>query len=195
MKKIKVALVLVGLLALLALANYAFNMDPTQLAARGVGKGAHDHEHEGEHAEEAPAIAIRPLGAEGAPVSIDVFYAGEDVCREKFWPIMSEMNATYGDNVRIDFSDLTDPEVSERARKTALRGAPGLTIDGEVIVNVPGGGSFGKVVFSGSPEDLSWNPDMLHKAIQAKLTALGIHFDPPAPQTPPQADAHAGHSH
>ncbi len=194
MKRIKFVFVFVGVLVLLALANYAFKMDPTQLAARGVGKDAHHHDASDEHAE-APVAAIAPLGPEGAPVTIEVFYAGEAACREKFLPIMSEVNATYGDNVRIDFRDLTDAEVNARARDMTLQARPGLTINGETIVKVPGAGSFGTVVFSGSPEDRNWAPDMLHKAIEAELTARGIHFDPPAPQIPPQPDEHAGHDH
>ena len=193
MKKVKVALVFVGVLVLLALANYGFNMDPTQLAARGVGKDPHHHgDHE--HAEK-PVAAIEPLGPKGAPVTIEVFYAGEAACREQFSPIMSEVNATYGDNVRIDFSDLSDPEVNKRARKMTLHGGTGLTINGETIVTAPGTGSFDTVVFSGSPEDRNWNPPMLHKVIQAELTARSIHFDPPAPEIPPEAGEHAGHEH
>jgi hypothetical protein len=194
MKKAKVAIVFVGVLVLLALANYAFNMDPTQLAARGVGKDAHDHGNNDEHVEEA-VVEIAPLGPTGAPVTIEVFYAGEAVCREAFWPIMSEINATYGDKVRVDFSDLTDVEVNKRAREMTLKGTPGLTVNGETIVNVPGAGAFDAVVFSGSPQDRSWTPPMLHQAIQSELTARGIEFEPPAPQIPPQPDEHAGHDH
>lgn len=195
MKKAKVAIVIVGMLVLLALANYAFHMDPTQLAARGVGNDAHDQGGADEHVEEA-IVEITPLGPTGAPVTIEVFYADEASCREAFLPIMSEMNATYGDDVRVDFSDLTDVEVNERARQMTLKGMPGLTINGESIVNVPGAGAFDAVVFNGSPQDRSWNPGMLHKAIQSELTARGIEFEEPAGQVvAPPGDAHAGHGH
>ena len=155
--------------------------------------GARERLHD-EHAEEAVA-EIAPLGPVGAPVTIEVFYPGEASCREAYWPIMSEVNEIYGDNVRIDFFDLIDAEINERAREMTLRGAPGLTINGETILNVKGAGSFDAVVFSGSPQDRSWNTPMLHNAIQAELTARGIEFEIPAPEMPPQADEHAGHDH
>jgi len=195
MKKVKVAILFVAVLALLALANYAFKMDPTQLAARGVGKDPHHHDGEEHEAAEEAVVAITPLGSEGAPVTIEVFYAGEASCRETFLPIMSEIHATYNNNVRINFSDLMDADVNKRAREMTLQATPGLTINGKTIVKVPGAGSFDTVVFSGSPQDRSWNPDTLHKAIQAELTACGIEFDEPAPQIPPQPGEHAGHDH
>lgn len=194
MKRVKVAIVFVAVLGLLALANYTFKMDPTQLAARGVGREAHQHNDEDQHDEE-PVAAITPLGPEGAPVTIEVFYAGEASCQETFWPIMSEINTTYRDNVRINFSDLMDADVNKRAREMTLHATPGLTINGKTIVKVPGAGSFDTVVFTGSPEDRSWNPDTLHKAIEAELTARGIEFDEPAPQIPPQPGERAGHNH
>ncbi len=198
MRSTKGAIAVIGLLALLAIANYAFNMDPTQLAARGVGKDPHAHNDQDTAEADKPPVSdeIVPLGPEGAPITIEVFYDGPGSYAEVFGPVMTTMQAQYADHVRVEFSDLTDPEINARAVKLPLRGSQGLSFNGEVIKSVPGEGNFDTVAFVGQPMDRHWNEGALQHAIEYELTTQGIEFEASAPPPPGAGgDEHAGHDH
>jgi len=201
MKKVKIAGVIVGLLALLAIANYAFRMDPTQLAARGVGR---DHHHHGEedaeenHEHEAAAHAIHPMGPEGAAVTVEVFYSGQDRYREYFEAIMERIVADYAPHLRVEPRDLTTEQGLARCRQLPLGGGQGLAVDGKVIYQFEGLGSTGMVAFTGTTADRSWHELMLRRVIEHLLDSKGVQFEPPeSPQPPAPAHDHdhSGHAH
>lgn len=196
MKKVKIAAVAVGLLVLVAIANYAFRMDPVQLAARGVGGDSHDRADTEEEAGEAVPERIGALGAEGAAVVIEVFYSADAIYHESLEEIMVRVVGAYQPHVRVEPRSLEDEEASARSRELPLRGQQGLVVNGKVIHEVPGAGSFGMVVLTGTPEDLKWNEHILRKIIEHELRSKGIEFTLPDPagqavaQEPDRASAH-----
>ena len=196
--KWKIAIAIISLLALLAIANYGFNMDPVQLAARGVGRSAHDHHHDHDKQAEEPPKPIRPIGPEDAPVVIEVFYSNPEMYHGNFEEVINNTASRFEGVVRIEPRDLTEHEARERCLKLPLRGHPGLAINGEVIVDAPGVGDFGLVNFTGSPFDRRWNEQMLHQVIEYELKRKNVDFTPPPalPQGEPGAqDGHEHHHH
>ena len=200
MRKTKIAIAVIAVLALLAAANYAFNMDPTQLAARGVGRDAHSHGDEHEDEEEAPKPEpVVPLGPEDAPVRIEVFYTRAEIYHTDFEPLIQAIYEDYKPHVRIEPRDLGTAEVRTQAMALPLHGAQGLAVNGEVIKQLPGAGAFNMVALLGSPQDRRWSPDMLRAFIEHDLKAKGVQFTPPPPpngvEAGPQHDHEQEHSH
>ena len=198
MRKTKVAIAVIAILAVLAVANYAFRMDPTQLAARGVGRDPHSHDQVHEQAEESQNLApLEPLGPQGAPVRIEVFYPRAEIYHTDYEPLIQAIYEDYQPHLRIEPRDLSDPAVHKEAMELPLKGAPGLSVNGEVITQVEGAGVDGIVALRGGPGDRSWSPGMLRKVIEQDLKAKGVQFTPPPSsiEAGPQHDHEHEHEH
>lgn len=197
-RQIITALVVIALLATIAVINYMTNMDPTQLAARGVGRPVHSHDHNGDHDEEPPPARtdddyVEPLGPGDAPVKIIVCYQNIGYVREEYRTIAEGIASDYGDLVRIEFMDSTTPENREFIDTVSDRLHNGLIINGEVVKQVPGS-AFGVVSFSGSTQFEEWSVPELRMAIEHDLEKQGIEFTSRAGEAPPPP-AHLEHLH
>jgi hypothetical protein len=195
-RRVITALVVIALLAAIGVINYMTNMDPTQLAARGVGRDPHSH---GDEPEEEPPMSredadfVAPIGPEDAPVKIIVCYQSIGYVRDEYRRIAEGVASDYGELLRIEFMDSTKPENREFIGNISSNLRNGLIIDGEVVKQVPGS-AFGMVSFSGSPQFEEWSVAELRMAIEHDLTEKGIEFASCIGDEPPPA-GHEGHGH
>jgi hypothetical protein len=199
--KVKTILIVIGLLVAIAGFNYVINMDPTQLAARGVGQ---EHSHGDEEEEESPdgrpseADLRQPLGEEGAPVVIHALVQDMGELEFPFRPIMSAIAQDYAGLVYIDFPT-ADSEGYDELLEQAKGSILGLVINGEIIKEVPEA-NLGFITFQGSPTFEDWNERDVRLAVEHELEEAGVEFTSKVehshPLIPPGAQgAHAGHSH
>lgn len=181
MSKGKYAIAVIALIALVGVFNYAINMDPTQLAARGVGRDPHEHHHD-EEAEEQELLTEPPdpIGVEDAPVQIEVFYEDDNQCMMGFAPLMTEIGEQYAPHVRVVFKPTHLPENHRRSDELGLGCASGLAMNGEVVKKVPGLGRFNLVSFRGPPGMKDYNEKALRKAVEHELKIKGVEFTPPS---------------
>jgi len=202
--KMKTVLIVVGLLVAVGLANkYVINMDPAQLAARGVGKDAHSHgdEHEGvEEGKPGEEDLRQPMGPEGAPVLIQVLATGMTELEMPLRPMMSSLSGAYPQFVRIEFPAPGTDEYTEAVKK-AGGVETGLLVNGEMIKEIPEA-KLGFITFQGSPTFDEWTEQDLRLAVEHELEKAGIEFTPTVEHAHQaegggggEADAHVGHDH
>ena len=193
-----------GLLVAVGLANkYIIKMDPTQLAARGVGKDAHSHgdEHEGvEEGKPGEEDLRTPMGPEGAPVLIQVLAADITQLETPLRPMMSSLSGAYPQFVRIEFPG-PESEEFKKLVEQAQGMTTGLLINGEMIKEVPEA-KLGFITFQGSPTFEEWTEQDLRLAVEHELEKAGVEFTSTLEQGHQaegggggEADAHAGHDH
>ena len=195
-RQVITALVVIVLLAAIGVINYMSNMDPTQLAARGVGRDPHshgDHEHEEEPPAPTEEALVEPIGPEDAPVKIIVCYQSVGYVRDEYRRIAEGVASDYGDLLRIEFMDSMKPENRELINAISENLHNGLIINGEVVKQIPGS-TFGMVSFSGSPQFEEWSVHELRMAIEHDLKQKGVEFTSHVDDAPPPP-AHAGHTH
>jgi hypothetical protein len=195
MSKTRYALAVIVLIGLVAIFNYAINMDPTQLAARGVGHDPHDHGHEDEHEHEEHAEAAKPpdfIGPQDAPVSLEVFYETDNECMTEFEPLMAKISERYAPHVRIEFKPTSVAENMERTHELRLGCRSGIAINGEVAKKIPGVGPFDVVSFQGPPGQKDYDETMLYRAIEYEMKQKGVEFEPSAPELEPSETAGNG---
>jgi|GEM_PF-6698861 hypothetical protein len=198
--KVKTILIVIGLLVAIAGFNYFINMDPTQLAARGVGREHSHGEEEAESSDGKPGeVDLRqPMGEQGAPVTIHVLT--QDVADLEFplRPIMSAIATDYAGLVYIDFPT-PEAEGYDEFLKQTKGIQSGLLINGEIIKEIPEA-NLGFVTFQGSPAYEDWSETDVRLAVEHELEKAGVEFTSKVnhvhPLVPPDAqDEHAGHSH
>jgi hypothetical protein len=196
--KWKTALIVIALLAVVGVLNrYVLKMDPSQLAARGVGKDPHSHDHDHEHDEQAEDIEqkhrqlVEPLGPEGAPVTIKVLWRNAGDLEVPLRPMMEDIESQYQGHVRIEFPE-PDSDEYQRLVEDVTKGVQsGLIINGEMIKQVPEA-PLGMVAFSGSPSFEEWGVDDVQLAIEHELEEAGVEFEPKMEH---DHGDHAGHDH
>ncbi|MGD9494809.1 MAG: hypothetical protein AB7Y46_00735 [Armatimonadota bacterium] len=202
-KQIITIIVVVVALAVIGVINYMNQMDPTQLAARGVGRGDHHHHGDDSNAQQdgPPPLSrldedyLVPIGDENAPVKIVVCYSNISIVKDQFRKIVEDVAVAWSPHVRVEFMDTTDPENRKVLDKVSTRLRDGLLINGEVVKQVPQT-AFRVVAFSGLPEFEEWTVDELMMAIEYELKKKGIEAKPRPLPGPAQAQGgeHA-HSH
>ncbi len=213
--KWKTVLIIVSLLAIIGLFNkYVLKMDPSQLAARGVGKDPHAQQHEEEDpGEQARAIAeqmekqkqiVKPIGPEDAEVTITVLWRDMSDLEKALRPMMEHVASTYEGHVRVEFPDPKSDEYRRLVTDVTKGVGSGLVINGEMIKEVPDA-PLGMIAFSGSPTFEEWGVDEVRLAVEHELMEAGVEFTPKqehdhsAPSGPAQSpragDSHAGHGH
>ena len=202
--KMKTVLVVVALLVGIGAFNYIIKMDPTQLAARGVGKDPHSHDKDHED-EEKPGTTredlMRPIGPEGAAVTITVLWSDQVELEGIIRPMLTEVAGSYKDNVRVEFLDPASDEYKKVVTEVT-NGAPvGLLINGEMIKEVPEA-PLGMLAFSGSPSFEEWGQGEVHLAVEHELDTAGVEFEPHAehdhslaPGHIESSPSHEGHDH
>lgn len=203
-RQIITIIVVILLLAAIAVVNYMRQMDPTQLAARGVGKGGHHHhDDESKPEEEPPPMSrseedyVAPIGPEGAPVKIQVVYSRIEQVQSEMRPLMEQVAGRYAPHVRIEFLDATKAENRPIIDAVANNLDYGLIINGAVTKEVPTA-AFGMVTFSGSPQFEQWSMPELFAAIERDLQKQGVQFEShldEQPAAPAHEHEHEGHSH
>jgi len=205
-KKTITALVVVVLLVGIGVFNYVINMDPTQLAARGVGRDAHshdhDHDHEGDHEDQPPTLEemLEPLGPEGAPVTIHVLWQDRGDLESALRPMLTSVASTYEGHVRVEFIDPASDEYTKMVEEMAGGVEIGLLINGEMIKQVPEA-PLGVLAFAGSPTFEEWSPHDLLLVVEHELEAKGIEFEPQVEHDHSHDHGHdhdhdhAGHTH
>lgn len=198
--KMKTVLIVVVLLVGIGVINYVAQMDPTQLAERGVGRDPHSHGHDHEGEEEppmAPEDLYRPFGPEDAEVTITVLTRDEVELRNVLRPMLAEMASDYEGHVRVEFIE-KDTEEYDRLVNEAAAGTPaGLLINGEMVKQVPEA-PFGVVTFAGSPAFDDWTSHDVRLAVEHELEAKGVEFTPQAEHDHSEtggAHSHEGHAH
>lgn len=201
-RKIITTIVVILLLAGIGVINYMRQMDPTQLAARGVGKGGHHHGDESKPEDEPPPVSrsdedyLAPIGPEDAPVKIQAVYGDLNGLKTEMWPLLDQTAALYAPLVRIEFVDATDARNRPMIDAASEKMYSGLIINGEVTKEVPIS-AFGMVSFAGSPAYEEWSVRELHSAIERDLEKKGVQFEShldDQPMAPPEA-GHEGHQH
>lgn len=201
--KMKTVIVVVVLLVGIGVFNYIIKMDPTQLAARGVGKDPHSHGEEEEHEHEGPAATLdeltRPIGPEDAPVTITALWTDQQELERILRPMLTEVATGYDDHVRVEFVAPGSDEEKRIAEEVTGGITSGLLINGEMIKEVPEA-DLGVLAFSGSPTFEEWSVRDLRLAVEHELEAAGVEFEPQVEHDhgPPAGsahDPHAGHSH
>lgn len=200
-RQIVTIIVVILLLAGIGVINYMRQMDPTQLAARGVGKGGHHHDEETKPEDEPPPMSrsdedyVAPIGPEDAPVKIQAVYSEIDNVKTELRPILEETASLYAPHVRVEFLKATDPKNREMIDAVAKDMYYGLIINGEVTKEVPIA-AFGMVTFTGSPQFEQWSVRELRSAIERELEKQGVQFQSHVDDLPaPPAHEHEGHSH
>ncbi|MGI5817799.1 MAG: hypothetical protein ACOX9R_06845 [Armatimonadota bacterium] len=201
-KKTITALIVVALLVGIGVFNYAIKMDPTQLAARGVGQDAHshsdddgdDHEHD-----QAPTIEdmLEPLGPEGAAVTIEVLWQDPQDLEGTLRPMLTSVASHYAGHVRVEFFDPATDEYAQTVQDVAAGVPVGLLINGEMIKQVPEA-PLGMLAFAGTPTFEEWSMHDLLLVVEHELEAKGIAFEPQVEHDHSHdhpAHDHAGHSH
>ncbi|MFW5867773.1 MAG: hypothetical protein ACOCX2_08160 [Armatimonadota bacterium] len=195
-KKAKTALVVVALLVGIGAFNYLIKMDPTQLAARGVGQDPHSHDDDGhEHEEDAPTFEdmLKPIGPEDAAVTIEVLWGDPQEVQGVLRPMLSGVAASYPDHVRVEFV-APDSERHQQVTEEITEGiGVGLLINGEMIKQVPEA-DLGVIAFAGSPTFEEWSEKDVRLAVEHELEDQGIEFDPTVEHDHTH-DPHAGHDH
>lgn len=203
-RQIITTIVVIVLLAGIAVVNYVRQMDPTHLAARGVGQGGHHHDEERKPEDEPPPVSrseedyLAPIGPEGAPVKIQVVYSDINTVQGEMRPLMEQTAGLYAPHVRVEFLDATKAENRPIIDAVADSLYYGLIINGAVTKEVPTA-AFGMVTFSGSPQYEEWSVPELFAAIERDLEKQGVQFEshrddqPTAPAH--EHDEHEGHSH
>jgi hypothetical protein len=209
-KKMKTILIVVALLAAIGVFNWVMQMDPTQLAARGVGQDPHSH-GEDEHAhDDQPARPTleelqEPVGPADAPVTIVSIWNDQQELELALRPMLSSIAGSYDGKVRVEFvgpGSENYEETVEQAGGVRI----GLLINGEMIKEIPEA-DLGMLAFSGSPTLSEWGEPEIRLAIEHELENKGIEFEAhvehdhsheqqgrPMPPRPP-AGSHAGHGH
>ncbi|MGC9317488.1 MAG: hypothetical protein ACP5KN_05560 [Armatimonadota bacterium] len=199
----KTAIIVVVALIAIGGFNYVIHMDPTHLAARGVGKDPHSH---GDHDQEQPQQQApqedltRPMGPKDAPILIQACYTQEGLVHDEFRPILKEIVADYKGLVRVEFLDARTPENRELIDRAAEGMLDGLIINGEVVKETPGT-AFGMANFQGLASFNEWSVDELRRAIEHELKQKGIEFtshigeetevaSPLPPPLPPDSHGH-----
>lgn len=209
--KTKTILIVVALLVVIAGFNYIIQMDPTQLAARGVGKDPHDHGHDHEHEDgEAPTSLeelMKPVGPADAEVKIEVLWQDRAELEGMLRPMLSDIAKTYKDHVRVEFIEPGSDEFTRVVEEVTEGVGVGLLINGEMIKEVPEA-PLGMLAFSGSLSFEEWSPHDLILVVEHELEAAGVDFEPqvehdhdhdhghampPAPGA--MGGSHAGHGH
>ena len=195
MSKLKLTVAVIALLALVGVVNYAIKMDPTQLAARGVGLG--DHHHHGDEEEEAePPIKVDVMGPEDAALKLEVFYDEDNPCMAEFEPTMKGIAEQYAPHVRVEFKPTSKEENMLRSQEVRLGCEAGIAINGEVVKKAPG--EEGLIAFRGPPGQKDFTSQQLRDVVEDELRTRGLQFtrvpDEGPPPVPP-GDDHAGHQH
>ncbi len=206
-RRIITIIVVILLLAGISVVNYMRQMDPTQLAARGVGKGGHHHDEEAKPEDEPPPLSrneedfVAPIGPENAPVKIQAVYTGIDTVQNELRPILEQAAALYSPHVRVEFLDATDQKNRAMIDAISKDLYMGLIINGEVTKEVPAS-AFGMVAFIGSPAYQQWSTRELYSAIERELEKQGVQFEShldDIPSVPAHEHAHdhghEGHEH
>jgi hypothetical protein len=205
-RRIITIIVVILLLAGISVVNYMRQMDPTQLAARGVGKGGHHHHDEEAKTEDEPPPLSRnkedfvaPIGPENAPVKIQAVYSGIDTVQSELRPILEQAAALYSPHVRVEFIDATDQKNRAMIDAVSKDLYMGLIINGEVTKEVPAS-AFGMVAFIGSPAYQQWSVRELYSAIERELEKKGVQFeshldDIPSAPAHEHEHGHEGHEH
>jgi len=179
-RQLKTVLIVVALLVGIGVFNYIIQMDPTQLAARGVGKDPHSHgEHENEEeGEEAPTIKDlqEPIGPEGAPVTITVLWQDPEDLAEVLRPVLTETASSYEGKVRVEFVDPQSDKYKRLVENVTDGVMTGLLINGEMIKEIPEA-DLHMLAFSGSPSDGEWGPREIRLAVEHELEKKGVEFE------------------
>lgn len=175
----KTAIIVIVALIAIAGFNYLIRIDPTQLAARGVGKDPHAHgraheheEHEQHQPQEDPS---RPIGPEDAPILIQACYMERGMLMEELRPMLKDVAQDYAGLVRVEFVDTTKPESREMIEQVAKGMINGLIINGEVTKATPGT-AFGMSSFRGLASFDDWSVAELRLAIEHELAQKGVEF-------------------
>jgi hypothetical protein len=198
--QVKTAIIVVVALVALGGFNYLIRMDPTQLAARGVGKDPHAHgdEHEPQEQEQQQRQQdpTKPMGPKHAPVLIQACYVEECIVHDELRPILKDVAQDYAGLVRVEFLKATEPENREIIDQAAERLADGLIINGEVTKETPGT-PFGMSSFRGLASLEEWSTHDLRLAIEHELKQKGVEFTshvgeeaPPITPPPPPLPGH-----
>ncbi len=197
-RQIITALVIIALLAVVGVLHYMAQMDPVQLAERGVGRDAHDH---GDHDDEGPpplsrddADYVLPIGPENAPVEILVCYDNVQLVRDEYRELMEQMGRDYSPHLRVEFVDSSDEANREMIDAISEGFTIGLIINGEVVKHVPEA-AFGMVAFSGSPMLEEWSVPELKMAIEHDLRTKGVEFTSHVGEQPQPQQPGPGHEH
>ncbi len=197
-RKIITALVVMALLAAVGVLHYMAQLDPVQLAERGVGRDAHDH---GGHDDEGPPPLSRddadylvPIGPENAPVEILVCYNDIGIIRDEYRDLMEQIARDYSPHLRVEFVDSSDEANREMIDAISEGFTIGLIINGEVVKQVPQV-AFGMVSFSGSPMLEEWSAPELKMAIEHELRTKGVEFTSHAGEQPQPQHPGPGHQH
>jgi hypothetical protein len=203
-KKAKTALIVVALLVGIGAFNYIIKMDPTQLAARGVGKDPHSHgddDHDQEHEEGAPTFEdmLKPIGPESAAVTIKVLWNDPQEIEGVLRPMLSSVAASYEGHVRVEFIDPGSDEHEQIKEEVTGGIGVGLLINGEMIKEIPEA-DLGILAFAGSTTFEEWSEKDLRLAVEHELEDRGIEFEPTVQHDHGGAhghapDPHAGHDH
>lgn len=193
----KTVLIVVALLVGIGVFNYIIQMDPTQLAARGVGKDPHDHgddhDHDHDHAEDMEQQSqqlAEPLGPEGAAVTIKVLWRHEGELETPLRPMMEQIASEYEGHVRVEFPEPQSEEQQRLVENVTSGVSSGLVINGEMIKEVPEA-PLGVLAFSGSSSFEEWGIDDLRLVIEHELEAAGVEFEPKVEHD----HSHHGHDH
>jgi hypothetical protein len=196
-KKMITAIVIVVALAAVAGFNYLLKMDPSQLAARGVGKDPHSHGHDHNHGDEGDAVKVpmedlmRSIGPEIAQVQILALFGERATLENTFRPMFQQIVRDYQGHVRFEFVD-NEAEEAERLIANVTNGRRvGLIINGEMVKEVPRA-DLGMLTFGGSPDFEDWSERELRMAIEWELEQAGVEFKSHLDQP---SDDHHDHHH
>ncbi|NLO04599.1 MAG: hypothetical protein GX131_02090 [candidate division WS1 bacterium] len=195
--KTKTALIVVGLLVAVAGFNYLFQMDPTHLAQRGVGRDPHGDDSSDDP--ELPTMMSEltaPIGPENADVTLTALYTARGDVEEVLRPMLTAISQQYGEHVRVEFLD-TGTEEGQKVVQDVTGGyRSGVLVNGEMIKRVPDA-PLGMITFGNVPRFEEWSIQDLRMAIDWELKQKGIvcthEHVPVEPGAAPAAEG--GHVH
>ena len=144
-------------------------MAQAQVGQPTSGPGAHQGDL-GKQAFDLPAS----LGPKGAPVHLEVFVNGTNACHLVNVTFIERFQRVYGKLLRVDWFDMKDPKVAERADRLKIGCEAGITINGQIEMKIDRLGGPRIIGFRGPTGSGDWAKEDLYAAVNLALRQKGL---------------------
>jgi len=167
-RSLKVTAIIIGLLGLMVLSQYATKSTLEDITANKPRSSTDGKRAKAPEKHESVKLPD-PTGPASAPVKIKAYVTSDNSCDTSTLSAMKTISNKYGAKVRIEYVDLLKKEVANQAQQAKLSCKSGLTINGMSVMNIPGHGVKGLVMFDGPVGEKNYNLNDIDAAVSQLL--------------------------
>ena len=173
-RSLKAALIVIGLLVVLALSHQFTGSSLEDLTANRPASAAQAQKKPAEPEKPAePVLLPDPVGPPDAPVKVEVFITSNNKCDTSTLEGMKQLAGQFDNHVRIEFKDLLDPKTKQKAQDAKLGCETGLMINGRTKFIIPERGIKGVIRLDGPVGVKNYNLEDVKAVVEYLLKEKG----------------------